>query len=93
MKKKVLFAAMALISFFAAPNAMSQTWWCNHSETAPSGQTLYYEVFAESDYSRFLVIDSSNTTGAIVVFPGTPTYTNTHAWGFVCPAYGQSRHP
>lgn len=75
MKKKVLFAALALISFFVGSNVLAQTW--NHSETAPSGQTLYYMVFAESN----LVIDSSNTTGAIVVYPGTPTNTNTHAWG------------
>ena len=37
----------------------------NHSETAPSGQTLYYNVFTESN----LVIDGTNTTGAIVMAP------------------------
>lgn len=75
MKKKVLFAALVLISFFVGSNVLAQTW--NHSETAPSGQTLYYKVFTESN----LVIDSTNTTGAIVMYPGTPTNTNTHAWG------------
>ena len=72
---------MALISFFAAPNAMSQIW--NHSETAPSGQTLYYIVF-ENQFVHLghLVIDSSNTTGAVVVYAaGVPTNANTHAWG------------
>ncbi|MBR0170393.1 MAG: hypothetical protein IJQ14_06080, partial [Bacteroidales bacterium] len=60
---------------------MSQIW--NHSETAPSGQTLYYIVF-ENQFVHLghLVIDSSNTTGAVVVYAaGVPTNANTHAWG------------
>ena len=75
MKKKVFFAALALISFFVGTNVSAQNH--NHSEVAPSGQTLYYSVYTDNN----LVIDDTNTNGAIVVCPSTGSGTTTHMWG------------
>lgn len=71
MKKKVLFAALALLTMGVGRVSYAQNF--DHTEVAPSGQTLYYDVLFETQQGDV------HHQVAILVHPGN--VSNTGSWG------------